>query len=165
MIVLNSYGLAVFLLIITMLCWGSWANTQKLVSGAKWPFQLFYWDYSIGIILMSLLFGFTLGSMGTEGRGFVEDLGQASSQALFFALLGGVVFNLANILIVAAIDIAGMLVAFPIGICIALVEGTVINYISDPTGNPILIFGGVGAIARGYYTGCHCLSPSTARRR
>jgi len=146
MIVLNSYGIAVFLLIITMLCWGSWANTQKLVSGAKWPFQLFYWDYSIGIILMALIFGFTMGSMGTGGRGFMEDLGQASSQALIFALLGGVVFNLANILIVAAIDIAGMSVAFPIGIGIALVEGTLINYISDPTGNPVLIFSGVAAI-------------------
>lgn len=147
MIVLNSYPLAVFLLIITMLCWGSWANTQKLVSGSKWPFQLFYLDYSFGIILMSLIFGFTLGSLGTEGRGFMEDLGQASSQALIYALLGGVVFNLANILIVAAIDIAGMSVAFPIGIGIALVEGTVINYINDPTGNPVLIFSGVAAIA------------------
>ncbi len=146
MIVLNSYPLAVFLLVITMLSWGSWANTQKLVSGKKWPFQLFYWDYSLGVILMSLIFGFTVGSLGNEGRGFVEDLGQASLNALVFALLGGVVFNLANILIVAAIDIAGMSVAFPIGIGLALVEGTIINYISDPTGNPVLIFTGVGFV-------------------
>ena len=146
MIILNSYPLAVFLLVITMLSWGSWANTQKLVSGKKWPFQLFYWDYSLGVILMSLIFGFTVGSLGNEGRGFVEDLGQASLNALVFALLGGVVFNLANILIVAAIDIAGMSVAFPIGIGLALVEGTVINYISDPTGNAFLIFTGVGFV-------------------
>jgi glucose uptake protein len=146
MLILNSYPLAVFLLVITMLCWGSWANTQKLVSGAKWPFQLFYWDYSLGVIIMSLIFGFTIGSMGAEGRDFLTDLGQASTTAIVYAFLGGVVFNLANILIVAAIDIAGMSVAFPIGIGIALVEGTVINYISDPTGNPTLIFGGVGLI-------------------
>ena len=146
MIILNSYPLAVFLLVITMLSWGSWANTQKLVSGKKWPFQLFYWDYSLGVILMSLVFGFTIGILGNEGRGFVEDLGQASLNALVFALLGGVVFNLANILIVAAIDIAGMSVAFPIGIGLALVEGTVINYISDPTGNAFLIFTGVGFV-------------------
>ena len=146
MIVLHSYPLAVFLLVITMLCWGSWANTQKMVSGVKWPFQLFYWDYSIGIIIMSLIFGFTVGSMGSEGRTFTEDLAQASANALLFAFLGGVVFNLANILIVAAIDIAGMAVAFPIGIGIALVEGTIINYISDPTGNAFLIFSGIAAI-------------------
>ena len=146
MIVLNSYPLAVFLLVITMLSWGSWANTQKLVSGAKWPFQLYYWDYSFGVIIMSLIFGFTLGYLGNEGRSFVEDLGQASANALLFAFLGGVIFNLANILIVAAIDIAGMAVAFPIGIGLALVEGTIINYINDPKGNPVLIFTGVGLI-------------------
>ncbi|MFW5657583.1 MAG: GRP family sugar transporter [Bacteroidota bacterium] len=146
MIILNSYALAVFLLVITMLSWGSWANTQKLVSSKKWPFQLFYWDYSLGVIFMSLIFGFTVGTLGNEGRSFLEDLGQASMNALLFAFLGGVVFNLANILIVAAIDIAGMSVAFPIGIGLALVEGTIINYISDPTGNAVLIFTGVGFV-------------------
>lgn len=143
MIGLESYPIAVVLLIITMLSWGSWANTQKLVSGEKWPFQLYYWDYSIGTILMALIFGLTVGSLGDTGRGFTEDLLQASAYAILFAILGGIVFNLANILIVAAIDIAGMAIAFPIGIGIALVEGTVINYIADPTGNPVLIFSGV----------------------
>jgi len=143
MIGLESYPLAVILLVITMLSWGSWANTQKLVSGDKWPFQLYYWDYSLGIILMALLFGLTIGSMGTVGRGFTEDLFQASLYAILFAVLGGIVFNLANILIVVAIDIAGMAIAFPIGIGIALVEGTIINYIADPTGNAVLIFAGV----------------------
>ncbi len=146
MINLTSYPLAVFLLVITMLSWGSWANTQKLVSRNKWPFQLFYWDYSLGIIIMALVFGLTIGSLGTEGRGFIEDIGQASLNAVVFALLGGIVFNLANILIVAAIDIAGMSVAFPVGIGIALVEGTIINYISDPTGNAFLIFMGVSLV-------------------
>jgi glucose uptake protein len=146
MINLNSYPLAVVLLLITMLSWGSWANTQKLVTRSKWPFQLFYWDYSLGIIIMALVFGLTIGNMGTEGRGFIEDLAQASLNAVVFALLGGIVFNLANILIVAAIDIAGMSVAFPIGIGIALVEGTIINYLSDPTGNAFLIFTGVSLV-------------------
>ena len=146
MLVLDSYPIAVLLLVVTMLCWGSWANTQKLVSGDKWPFQLFYWDYSLGIVIMSLAFGLTIGSMGEEGRGFFPDLAQASQQAILFALFGGIVFNLANILIVAAIDIAGMAVAFPIGIGIALVEGTIINFINDPTGDATLIFAGVGLI-------------------
>jgi len=131
---------------VTMLCWGSWANTQKLAT-KEWKFQLFYWDYSIGVLLLALVMAFTMGSMGTYGRGFVSDISQASAKALALAFLGGVVFNLANILLVAAIDIAGMAVAFPVGIGIALVEGVVINYIAKPLGNPVILFLGVAAVA------------------
>ena len=146
MYIVQSYGFAVFLCFITMLCWGSWANTQKLAS-KSWPFQLFYWDYSIGIILLTLLFGLTLGSMGDSGRSFISDLQQGSGNAIFLALLGGIVFNLANILIVIAIDIAGMAIAFPVGIGIALVQGVIVNYIGDPVGDPLWLFGGVGLVA------------------
>jgi len=146
MVVIQSYSLAVAMCVVTMLCWGSWANTQKLAS-KEWKFQLFYWDYCIGVVLLSLLAGLTMGSMGSVGRSFIADLGQASAAALTFAFLGGIVFNLANILLVAAIDIAGMAVAFPIGIGIALVEGVIINYILKPTGNPVLLFIGVAGIA------------------
>jgi len=145
MVVVESYAVAVIMCIITMLCWGSWANTQKLAS-KKWPFQLFYWDYAIGVLLLSLVLAFSMGSTGTEGRGFLDDLSQAGGKALAFAFIGGVVFNLANILLVAAIDIAGMAVAFPVGIGIALVEGVVINYIAKPEGNPRFLFAGVAAI-------------------
>ncbi len=146
MVIIQSYSLAVMMCVVTMLCWGSWANTQKLAS-KEWKFQLFYWDYCIGVVLLSLIAALTMGSMGSTGRGFVVDLKQAAGAALAFAFLGGVVFNLANILLVAAIDIAGMSVAFPIGIGIALVEGVIINYILKPQGNPILLFIGVAAIA------------------
>jgi glucose uptake protein len=145
MLVIQSYPIAVIMCIVTMLCWGSWANTQKLAS-KQWKFQLFYWDYCIGVVLISLIAGITAGSTGSIGRGFVVDLQQATLVAIGFAFLGGVVFNLANILLVAAIDIAGMAVAFPIGIGIALVEGVIINYILKPEGNPILLFVGVAAI-------------------
>jgi len=128
-----------------MLCWGSWANTQKLAS-KKWAFQLFYWDYSLGVVLLSLFLAFTAGSIGTDGRGFIPDLMQAGATAFGLALLGGIVFNLANILLVAAIDIAGMAVAFPIGIGLALVIGVVTNYIATPVGNAFLLFFGVGLV-------------------
>ena len=141
-----SYGLAVVLCVVTMLSWGSWANTQKLAS-KSWPFPLFYWDYSLGIILLTLVFGFTLGSSGESGRGFMEDLMQGESSSFSSAFIGGIVFNIANLLIVAAIDIAGMAVAFPIGIGIALVLGVVVNYIATPVGDPILLFIGVGLVA------------------
>ena len=145
MFIPESYSLAVFLCFIPMFCWGSWANTQKLAT-KEWPFQLFYWDYSLGIILLTLIFGLTLGSYGETGRGFTEDIMQGSNDALASAFLGGVIFNIANLLIVAAIDIAGMAVAFPIGIGIALVLGVVVNYVAHPVGDPFLLFTGVALV-------------------
>jgi len=140
-----SYSLAVVLCVITMLCWGSWANTQKLAS-KDWAFPLFYWDYSLGIVLLALISGLTLGSMGEQGRGFIEDLAQGSESTYVSAFIGGVIFNIANLLIVAAIDIAGMAVAFPVGIGIALVLGVIVNYIASPLGNPNYLFLGVGLV-------------------
>ena len=148
MFILESYSLAVFFCIITMLCWGSWANTQKLAE-KSWRFELFYWDYVIGILIMSLLFAFTLGSNGEQGRSFLYDLQQAEKSNITSALLGGVIFNLANILLIAAISIAGMSVAFPVGIGIALIWGVIDNYLKVPSGNPALIFSGVILIAIG----------------
>jgi len=145
MVIVESYTVAVFMCVVTMLCWGSWANTQKLAT-KKWPFQLYYWDYCLGVVLLSLIMAFTLGSMGSLERSFMADLAQISQRALVMAFLGGVVFNLANILLVAAIDIAGMSVAFPVGIGIALVEGVVINFIADKQGNPVILFAGVAAV-------------------
>jgi glucose uptake protein len=141
-LIVESYPIAIVLCFITMLCWGSWANTQKLAS-REWRFQLFYWDYAIGVLLLSLVFSFTLGSFGSGGRPFLADLGQASGAAIWSALLGGIVFNLSNILLVAAIDIAGMAVAFPIGVGLALVLGVVINYVKLPVGDPVLLLVGV----------------------
>ncbi len=146
MILVENYFIAIIMSFVTMLCWGSWANTQKLAS-KEWKYQLFYWDYAIGVFLLSLVFALTMGSLGGAGRSFFADLSQMSGKAFLFAFLGGVVFNIANILLVAAIDIAGMAVAFPIGVGIALVEGVIINYIAKPKGNPVLLFIGVAAVA------------------
>ena len=146
MVIVESYALAVMLCIVTMLCWGSWANTQKLAS-KEWKFQLFYWDYSIGVLILTLILAFTLGSTGSEGRGFMEDLGLAEGSSIWSAILGGIIFNLANILLVAAIDIAGMAVAFPVGIGLALVIGVITNYIGKPDGDPLLLFLGVAFVA------------------
>lgn len=146
MFIVENYGLAILLCVVTMICWGSWANTTKLTTSA-WRFELFYWDYGVGILLTTLLLAFTLGSYGDAGRSFLADIRQAGNSHLLSAFTGGVVFNLANILQVAAIAIAGMSVAFPVGIGIALVLGVLVNYIDNPQGNPVLIFGGVALIA------------------
>jgi glucose uptake protein len=146
MFVVESYSVAVVMCIITMLCWGSWANTQKLAS-KEWRFQLFYWDYCLGVLILTVLFAVTLGNTGSGGRGFFEDVSQASPGYVGYALLGGVVFNIANILLVAAIDIAGMAVAFPIGIGLALVIGVVTTYLAKPSGDPVILFIGVACVA------------------
>lgn len=145
MFIIESYPLAAIFCVITMICWGSWANTQKLAA-SSWRFELFYWDYVIGILLISLLFAFTLGSSGSGGRSFLVDVAQADSSSIFSAMLGGLIFNAANILLVAAISIAGMAVAFPVGIGLALVIGVVVNYIDSPYGNAAFIFSGVALI-------------------
>ena len=145
MLIIESYSVAVILLFVTMLCWGSWANTQKLAT-QRWSFPLFYWDYTLGIVLLALLFGITLGSSGEGGRSFWADLGQATPQAVGSAFVGGIVFNIANLLLVAAIDIAGMAVAFPVGIGLALVLGVVVNYIAEPVGDPVLLSLGVALV-------------------
>jgi glucose uptake protein len=145
MFIVESYSLAVAMCLITMLCWGSWANTQKLAS-KEWRFQLFYWDYAIGVFLLALLLAFTLGSSGAGGRGFLADLRQAEGNWLGSAFLGGVIFNLSNILLVAAIDIAGMSVAFPVGVGLALVLGVITTYLSTKVGNVPMLALGVGAV-------------------
>jgi len=142
MFIINTYTLAVIFCIITMLCWGSWANTQKMAE-KTWRFELYYWDYVLGIVLLTFLLGITMGSTGNQGRPFFTDLAQADTRNLGNAFLGGVIFNLANILIVAAIAVAGMSVAFPVGIGIALVLGVLINYIATPKGDPFWLFLGV----------------------
>ena len=145
MFIVDNYVLAVVLCFVTMLCWGSWANTQKL-AGKTWRYELFYWDYVIGILLFSIFLGFTLGSMGDEGRSFVADLKQITLVNYASAFVGGVLFNLANILLSAAVSMAGLTVAFPLGVGIALVLGVFVNYFGEPKGDPVILFFGVALV-------------------
>lgn len=146
MFIVESYAVAIIMCFITMICWGSWANTTKLVSNKKWEFPLFYWDYSIGLLLCSLLFAFTLGSMGEAGRSFIPDIQQASSSSLMSAILAGIIFNISNILLVASINLAGMAVAFPVGVGLALALGVITTYIGNPQGDPLILFLGVACV-------------------
>ena len=143
MFIIENYSLAVVFCFITMLCWGSWGNTQKLAGSRVWRYELYYWDYVIGVLLLSLLGAFTMGSVGELGRGFVDDLLQADASNLASALIGGVIFNLSNILLSASVSIAGMSVAFPLGVGLALVLGVFINYFNAPQGSPVFLFLGV----------------------
>jgi glucose uptake protein len=145
MFIVNSYTLAVVFCFVTMLCWGSWGNTQKLAA-KTWRYELFYWDYVIGMVLFSLVLGLTMGSFGTGGRPFLQDLSQASARNIGSALLGGVIFNASNILLSASTALAGLSVAFPLGVGLALVLGVIINYAGAPKGDPVTLFAGVALI-------------------
>ena len=145
MFIINSYLLAVVFCFITMMCWGSWGNTQKLAA-KNWRYELFYWDYVIGILLFSIFLGLTLGSTGDAGRSFIPDLKQITVGNYVSALIGGAVFNLGNILLSAAVSLAGMTVAFPLGVGIALVLGVIVNYMGAPKGEPAVLFLGVALV-------------------
>ena len=142
MFIVGNYLLAVILCVVTMICWGSWGNTQKLAA-KTWRYELFYWDYVIGIVLLSIIFGFTLGSIGEQGRGFIDDVTQVNPKSFWSAFTGGIIFNASNILLSASISLAGMSVAFPVGVGLALVLGVFINYFGAPKGDPVILFLGV----------------------
>jgi glucose uptake protein len=152
MFIPQVYSVALVMMILSMLCWGSWANTQKLAQGSPragrgWRFELFYWDYLWGILIVSGLLGLTLGrTSAASPDSFFHNLSAADARHLAYALTGGIIFNLGNILLVAAIELAGLAVAFPIGIGLALVIGSVLNYLVTPKGNPLLLFGGIALV-------------------
>lgn len=140
----ETYQVTLGLMILSMLCWGSWANTLKLCPNFR--FQLFYWDYAIGLLLASVILGVTAGSTGHFGPKFVAAVVLTSHQRLLWAFFGGVIFNIANLLLVAAIDVAGLAVAFPVGIGLALIVGAVSSYLVSPAANPMFLFGGVALV-------------------
>jgi glucose uptake protein len=138
----QTFPVALLMMITSAICWGSWANTYKGVKNYR--FELFYWDYAIGIFLMSLILGHTMGSVGHDSSSLMNNIHAAGTSNVVYALIGGAIFNLANLLLVAAIDMAGLAVAFPISIGIALVVGTVLSYALQPKGNAALL--GLGVI-------------------
>jgi glucose uptake protein len=146
MFIVDSVPLAVLFCVITMLGWGSWANTQKLAGKDRWPFPLFYWDYAIGVLLFGIVFALTAGSFGSAGEPALTNLTHASSTGILRAFFSGALFNVSNILLVVAIDSAGMSLAFPVGVGLALVIGTVVSYLQTPKGSPSMLFSGVALV-------------------
>jgi len=140
----GTYGIALLLMLISMICWGSWPVTMKLAPG--WRFHFYYWDFLLGVVITSLLLGLTLGSSSGGPSSFISNLRQADGLHILWAILAGVVFDLANLLLLAAIDYAGLAIAFPVGAGFALIEGVLLAYFLAPRGNRGLLFGGVGLV-------------------
>jgi glucose uptake protein len=137
----SSPTIALLMMITSAICWGSWANTYKGVKNYR--FELFYWDYAIGIFLISLIFALTMGSTGHDASSFMNNVNSADRTNIVSTMIGGAIFNLANLLLVAAIDMAGLAVAFPVAIGIALVVGVVLSYSLQPKGNALFLALGV----------------------
>jgi glucose uptake protein len=145
MILPATYLTALLLSVLSMICWGSWANTFKVTK--KWRFELFYFDYAFGVFIAALIAAFTFGSVGEDGLAAMDNFSIAGKRQIAFALLGGGIFNLANLLLVAAISLTGLAVAFPVGIGLALIIGVILNFVLKPAANPWLLFGGVAVVA------------------
>lgn len=136
-----TFAAALTMTIFSAVFWGSWANTYK---GTKnYAFELFYWDYIVGVVLVSLAVAFVLGSHGTSGESFLANVHASTGSDILYAMIGGFIFNIANLLLVAGIAIAGLAIAFPIAIGIAVIEGVVLSYALQPKGNPAFLAGGV----------------------
>src|SRR5438874_13542989 len=135
-----TFGAAMVMMVASTVCWGSWANTYKLTKGYR--FELFYWDYAIGVVLISLALALTLGSSGGPDS-FLNNVASADASNVVWALVAGFIFNIANLLLVAGIEMAGLAIAFPVSIGIALVEGVVLSYLLQPKGDPLLLALGV----------------------
>ena len=141
----HTYLAALLLMLFSMLCWGSWANAQKI--DTTWRFELFYLDYSLGLLLAAIAIGLTLGRLHPDSPdSLFHNLASASTRSLAEAFAGGAIFSIGNILLVAAISVAGMAVAFPVGAGLGLVLGSCLNYLITPTGNPVFIFGGIALV-------------------
>jgi len=133
--------MALLMMITSAICWGSWANTYKGVKNYR--FELFYWDYAVGIFLSTLIYGHTLGMLHDDPTNLVQNLHAGGWDNVIWTLIAGAIFNLANLLLVAAIDMAGLAIAFPVSIGIALVVGVVSSYALQPKGNAGLLAAGV----------------------
>ncbi len=141
MFVPHTFGAALLMTVLSTICWGSFANTMKFTRNYR--FELYYWDYAVGIVLIALLLAHTMGSAGGGPQSFIANVHATTWANLAWAALAGFIFNIANALLIAGIELVGLAVAYPISIGIALVEGVVLSYAIQPKGSAGLLGAGV----------------------
>ncbi len=151
MILPQTYYGALLLLLLTTFCWGSWANTLKLAG--KWRYELYYYDFALGVLLASIVCAFTFGSQPTaDGLEFLDDIAHTGRRQIFYTFVSGAIFNLGNMLLLAAISVAGLAVALPAGLGTTLVVSVVVGFFVQPKGNPVLLFAGVAIVVAAVVT-------------
>jgi glucose uptake protein len=148
MILPTSYGALLVLLILGMLAWGIWANTVK-AAGEKWRFELYCFDFALGVLLAAVVCALTWGNLGFDGFSLMDDLRLAGKRQELFAFVAGTIFNLGNMLLLGAVSLVGMTVAFPVAIGFALIVGVCWNFALNPVGNSLLSFMGAAAVLGG----------------
>lgn len=137
----TTFGAALVMMVLSTICWGSWANGYKTMKNYR--FEFFYWDFAFGIVIISLVLAFTMGSIHGDAESFLANVRSADASNILFALIGGFIFNIANLLLVAGIEMAGLAIAFPLSIGVALVVGVVLSYALQPKGSALLLAIGV----------------------
>jgi glucose uptake protein len=145
MILPQTHAAVLFLMILSLLCWGSWANSYKLAG--KWRYEIYYFDFAVGVVVAAFLYALTVGNLGFDGFSFADDLMHAGKRQWLYGFTGGMVFNLGNMILMSAISVAGMAMAFPVGIGVAIVVATSLAFAAKSTGSPALLFGGCALIA------------------
>jgi glucose uptake protein len=128
------------LLVLCMLCWGTWPIFHKMAK--RYRFELFYFDFGFGMGFVALLCAFTVGSLGFDGFSFTDDLLNARKQEWLLAILAAMIFNFGNMLTLGASSITGIAVAFPLSFGVAMIVGSWMNYLGHPGIDSALMWGG-----------------------
>ncbi|MCU1259435.1 MAG: putative integral rane protein [Bryobacterales bacterium] len=144
MILPTSYLATLVVIILGMLCWGLWANTFKLAG--NWRFELYYLDFAFGASLLAVVAALTAGTLGFDGFSFTDDLLHAGKTQDLEGFIAGMIFNFGNMLLVAAVGLAGLSIALPVAMGVALVLDVILAFIFRPQGNSAVLFAGAAII-------------------
>lgn len=149
MLLPTAFPVAFTMLVVGMICWGSWTNAYRIAR--EWRLELFHLDYSLGLFLIAMLASATLGTFFSPPS-FGENLRRADHSSWLWAAGGGVLVNVGNLMLMVGINRVGMAVAFPVSVGLSLVFGTLLAYRITPKGDPFLLALSVGLIFCGILT-------------
>jgi len=144
MILPHTNTSVLLIMLLSLVCLGSWANLYKLAG--KWRYELFYFDFAIGMALASLICAFTIGSLGFDGFNFIDDMMNAGKRQWMFGFVAAIIFNFGNMLLLGAVSVTGMAMAFPMAYGVALIVGAARSSASGSGAAPALVVGGCGLI-------------------
>jgi glucose uptake protein len=144
MILPQTSSLVLILMVVSMLLLGAWPGMFKATR--KWRFELFYIDFAFGLLLAALIYSFTFGDLGYDGFTFIDDLQHAGKHQWVYCFLAGAIFNLGNMLLLGAVSVAGISIAFPMALGVAAVATTLAGLAGKPAGNTLLVLLGCALV-------------------
>ena len=132
------------LVLISLICWGIWANTLKMAG--KWRFELYICDFALGFALLAVVAAFTAGTLSSSELTFQENFLVASYRNIAYVLLAGAIFNAGNMLLTATVSMAGMALAFSITCGVALTVAAIRSLIFDSPGGMLVVLAGAALL-------------------